>query len=73
MQTFKRMISAVEAAKQIINKWSDDESNAVDMVILPSDNFDTRTYEEEVQSDGVIIDNDNEVIFVVRCKFIKIF
>ena len=43
------------------------------MVILPSDNFDTRTYEEEVQSDGVIIDNDNEVIFVVRCKFIKIF
>ena len=42
MPTFKRMISAVEGAQQIMNKWSDDESNAVDMVILPPDNFDTR-------------------------------
>ena len=66
MSPFKRLISAVEAAGQIMNKWSDEESNAVDMVILPPDNFDALTDEEEVQGDGVIIDNHNEVTFVVH-------
>ena len=66
MSPFKRLISAFEAAGQIMNKWSDEESNAVDMVILPPDNFDALTDEEEVQGDGVIIDNHNEVTFVVH-------
>ena len=73
MPTLKRMISAVEAAGQIMNKWSDDESNAVNMVILPLDNFGALTDEEDVQGDGVIIDNDNEVMFVVQCKSIQRF
>ena len=66
MSPFKRLISTVEAAGQIMNKWNDEESNAVDMVILPPGNFDALTDEEEVQGDGVIIGNDNEVTFVVH-------
>ena len=48
------MISDVEAAEQIMNEWSDDESNAFDIVILPPDNVDLLTDDEEVQDDAVI-------------------
>ena len=34
MPTFKRLIPAVQAAEQVMNKWSDDESNTIDIVIL---------------------------------------
>ena len=50
------MISDVEAAEQIMNEWSDDESNAFDIVILPPDNVYLLTDDEEVQDD-VVIDN----------------
>ena len=47
-------MSDVEAAEQIMNEWSDDESNAFDIVILPPDNVDLLTDDEEVQDDAVI-------------------
>ena len=37
-----------------MNEWSDDESNAFDIVILPPDNVDLLTDDEEVQDDAVI-------------------
>ena len=37
MSTFKTLISAVDAAEQIMNEWSDDESIPVDILILPPD------------------------------------
>ena len=43
MPTFKRSISAVEAAEQIMNEWSGDKSNAVDIAILPPGNVDSLT------------------------------
>ena len=48
------MISDVEAAEHIMNEWSDDESNAFDIVILPPDNVYLLTDDEEVQDDAVI-------------------
>ena len=57
MPTFTRLISAVKVAEQIMNKWSKDESNAVDLVILPADNTDLLTDDEEVQDHTVMIDN----------------
>ena len=57
MPTFTRLISAVKVAEQIMNKWSKDESNAVDLVILPADNTDLLTDDEEVQDYTVMIDN----------------
>ena len=51
------MISAVEAAEQIINEWSDDGNNAADIVILLSDNVDWLADDEEVQDDDLMIDN----------------
>ena len=57
MPTFKRLISAVETAEQITKEWSDDESNAIDIVILPPNNADSLTGDEEVQDDDLMIDN----------------
>ena len=57
MPTFKRFISAFEAAEQIMNEWSDDESNAADVKILPPGNVDSLTDDEEVQDGDVIRDN----------------
>ena len=57
MPTFKRLISAVEAAEQIMKEWRDNENNAVDIVILPPDNVDLLTDDEEVQNDDVMIGN----------------
>ena len=38
-------------------KWSHDESNAAGIVILPPNNVDSLTDDEEVQDDDVMIDN----------------
>ena len=57
MPTFKRLISAVEAAEQIMKEWRDNENNTVDIVILPPDNVDLLTDDEEVQNDDVMIGN----------------
>lgn len=57
MPTFKRFISAVEAAEQIMKEWNDDKNNTVYMVILSPDNVDLLTDDEEVQDDDVMIDN----------------
>ena len=38
MPTFKRLVSAVETAEQIKNKWSHNESKAVDIVMLSPEN-----------------------------------
>ena len=57
MPTFKRFISAVEAAEQIMKEWNDDKNNTVYMVILSPDNVDLLTDDEEVQDDDAMIDN----------------
>ena len=57
MPTFKRFISAVEAAEQIMKEWNDDKNNTVYMVILSPGNVDLLTDDEEVQDDDVMIDN----------------
>ena len=55
MPTFKRLISAVQAAEQVMNKWSDDESNTIDIVILWQGNVDSLADDEGVQNDDVVI------------------
>ena len=57
MSTFKRLISAVETADQIMKEQNDNESNAVDIVILSPDNVELLKDDEEVQNDDVITDN----------------
>ena len=54
MPTFKRLISAVQAAEQVMNKWSDDESNTIDIVILWQGNVDSLADDEGVQNDDVV-------------------
>ena len=54
MSTFKRLISAVQAAEQVMNKWSDDESNTIDIVILWQGNVDSLADDEGVQNDDVV-------------------
>ena len=53
MPKFKRLICTAEAAEAKMNKWSDVEFNAVDIVILPPDNVDLLTDDEEAQDDHV--------------------
>ena len=55
MPTFKRLICTAEAAEAKMNKWSDVEINAVDIVILPPDNVDLLIGVEEAQDDHVKI------------------
>ena len=56
MPTFKRLICTVEAAEPKMNEWSDDEIDAVDIVILPPENVDLLTGDEETQDDYVKTD-----------------
>ena len=56
MPTFERLLFAVDTAEQIMNEWSDDESNTVDILILPANNVDSLTDEEVVQDDDLMID-----------------
>ena len=55
MPTFKRLISTAEVPEAKMNKWSDVEINAVDIVILPPDNVDLLIDVEEAQDDHVKI------------------
>ena len=50
--TFKRLYSAVEAAKMIMNDWSDDGDNVVDLVVLPPEKVDAMTDDEEIDANG---------------------
>ena len=50
------MICTVEAAEPKMNEWSDDEIDAVNIVILPPDNVDLLTDDEETQDDYVKTD-----------------
>ena len=59
MPTCQRLISAVETAEQIMNKWSDNESNTIDIVVFRPGNVDSPTDDEEVQRDDVMINNGN--------------
>ena len=52
------MISAVELAEQIMDDCSDEESLAVEIVILPIDNVDFLTSDEEVQNYDVMMNNE---------------
>ena len=40
---YKRLYSVVEAAKKIMNKWSDDADNEVHIFVLPPEKIDTLT------------------------------
>ena len=51
------MISTVESGKEMMKKQGDGESNAVDIVILPADNFNLLTDNKEVRGDDFMIDN----------------
>ena len=50
------MICTVDAAEPKMNEWSDDEIDAVNIVILPPDNVDLLTDDEETQDDYVKTD-----------------
>ena len=52
------IIFAVEAAERIMNECSNDEKNAVNIVILPPDNVGLLTNDEEVQHDNLMINNE---------------
>ena len=57
MPTFKRLVSAIETGEQIKNKWSHNESNTVDIVMLSPENVYLLTDDEEVQM-MMTIDNE---------------
>ena len=50
--TFKRLYSAVEAAEMIMNDWSDDGDNVVDLVVLPPEKVDAMTDDKEIDANG---------------------
>ena len=50
--TFKRLYSAVEAAEMIMDDWSDDRDNVVDLVVLPPEKVDAMTGNEEIDANG---------------------
>ena len=75
MPMLKRLISAVEAAEQIMNEWGDNASNAVEIVILPPSNLDMLTDDKQVQDDDVMIDkglpSDAYCMAHVQIKFFQ--
>ena len=50
--SFKTIYSAVEVAEMIMNDWSDDEDNVAELVMLPPDNVDGITDDEEIDPNG---------------------
>ena len=48
MVKFKYLFSAVEAAEKIMAEWSDEEEDNIDIVLLPPENIDAVTDDEEV-------------------------
>ena len=57
MAKFKYFFSAVEAAEKIMAEWSDEEEDNIDIVLLPPENIDAVTGEEEVDDNGERVDN----------------
>ena len=57
MAKFKYFFSAVEAAEKIMAEWSDEEEDNIDIVLLPPENIDAVTDEEEVDDNGERVDN----------------
>ena len=43
----------MEAAEKIMNEWSDDEDNEVDLVVLPPKKVDALTDNEDINGDQV--------------------
>ena len=59
MAKFKYLFSAVEAAEKIMAEWSDEEEKEgnIDIVLLPLENVDAVTDDEEVDDHGERADN----------------
>ena len=57
MAKFKYLFSAVEAAEKIMAEWSDEEEDNIDIVLLPPENIDAVTDDEEVDDNGERVDN----------------
>ena len=57
MAKFKYFFSAVEAAEKIMAEWSDEEEDNIDIVLLPPENIDAVTDDEEVDDNGERVDN----------------
>ena len=58
MAKFKYLFSEVEAAEKIMAEWSDEEEeNNIETVLLPPENIDAVTDDEEVDDNGERIDN----------------
>ena len=58
MANFKCLFSAVEAAEKIMAEWSDEvEEDNIDIVLLPPENIDAVTDDEEVDENGERVDN----------------
>ena len=49
-------------------EWSDNESNTVNIVILPPEIVESLVHDKEVQCDNEIIDNNCQVVFVIQCR-----
>ena len=47
----------VEAAEKMMTEWSDEEEDNIDIVLLPPENIDALTDEEEVDDNGERVDN----------------
>ena len=56
MANLKCLFSVVEAAEKIMAEWSDEEDN-IDIVLLPPENIDAVTDDEEVDENGERVDN----------------
>ena len=53
MVNCKGLYSAVKAAEKIVNKWSDDEDNEVDIAVLPPGKVDALTDNDDIDEDQV--------------------
>ena len=57
MAKVKYLFSAVEAAEKIMAEWSAEEEDNIDIVLLPQENIDAVTGDEEVDDNGERVDN----------------
>ena len=58
MANFKCLFSAVEAVEKIMAEWRDEEEEGnIDIVLLPTENIDAVTDDEEVDENGERVDN----------------
>lgn len=47
-----RLCTPVETGQILMNDWSDDEDNLIDIVILPLDKVDSMTNDKEIDTNG---------------------